>query len=68
MKQKRDDADTELERPFGFSKARPIPYVGWSRRAKGQPREVPRDPGVGKEVPVSPSAGAVRPAREKKPR
>lgn len=52
MKQKRDGADSELERTFDFSKARPNPYLGWSRRAKGRPSPVP-GPAARDGVPIS---------------
>ncbi len=67
MKQKRDDADSELERPFEFSKARPNPYAGWSRRAKGDNAKTREDPLANEEAPLQPPTRSARPARVKNP-
>ena len=42
MKQTHDDHDeeSELQRPFDFSKARPNPYLRFAARAKGRFYEV----------------------------
>ncbi len=57
MKQKRDDADTELERPFDFTKAKPNPYAGGLPRMNPPSPEAPLEPGV----PAAPSGAQAHP-------
>jgi hypothetical protein len=51
MKQKRDDADSELEQPFDFSNARPNPYVDRAKRARRRFHEVTDEQDAARQTP-----------------
>jgi hypothetical protein len=64
MKQTHDDHDEEsdLQRPFDFSKARPNPYLRFAARAKGRFFEVTDEEDAKRNTPVPRSKRAARKA------
>ena len=64
MKQTHDDHDEEsdLQRPFDFSKARPNPYLRFAARAKGRFFEVTDEEDAKRNAPVPRSKRAARKA------